>query len=155
MPNEQQLPISLCVLQPKIGQHGDLPARVLNFTRNDLSSQGHNGEKTRAFVSRYKHLAPSPVQSQPLRHPGEQCLRKPLAGKQFFIMNQNLCAGCLKSGPGKRGWGGAPQKAKMKTRGHSSKCEVDKGHPPCRKWSSCGYSALCRLLLRMNNGPDV
>lgn len=126
MPVEQQPPISLSLPQPTIGQGGDLPAWVLNFTRNDLCSQGHDGEKTWASVSRSKPLASSPVQNQHLQCPWEQCLGKPPAEKQFFIMNQNLCAGSFKQVPWKKGGGGP-------TRGKGSKARSDQVSGKCAK----------------------
>lgn len=123
IPTKHRLPVSLSLPQPKTSRGGDLLA--LTFIRSDLHSQGHCGEKTRAFVSRYTRLASSPVQTQLLQSPREQCLGKPLAKERVLIMNQNLCAGRLKPAPWEKG--GTPQRARFTKWHQSSKWEMNKG----------------------------
>lgn len=113
----------------------------LEFHLQHCSSQGHHGEQTQAFVSSYKRLASSLLQIQLLQSHWGQCLGKPLAEKQFFVMNQNLCAGCLKPAPWKKKKKKKiPQEAKFKRWCHSSKWEVSKADVVQRHLSSWRFS---------------
>ena len=152
---KHQQPVSLSLPQPAVGQGGDQPAWVLNFTRNDLSSQGHHGEKTRALVSCYKHLASDLVQNQLLRCPWEQCLRTPLAKKQFFTMNQNLCAGCLKPVPWKKGKGVSHQRQRLKSRVWAVSGKCTKVSSPAEMCVPVVILHCAEFWLRVNNDPNV
>lgn len=81
----------------------------------NLSSQGHHGEKTQALVSRYKHLALSPVQNQLLRRPWEQRLGKRLAKKTNLRNESEFVCRLLKTSALEKGQGVPHKRQRLKS----------------------------------------